>query len=286
LIRIDLPIIDDIEELQELANNDKLGSYPKLIHSYLEFKLQYETYEQNSGDPFVITTVVVNDDKFKKTLINHFNQPPKGRLEFISSFRRKLSPLVCPMCGSLGNGTVDHYLPKDIYPEFSFFSKNLVPACNCNNLRGTITKGTAPAARVIHPYYDEFIDQRLYQVVFTGDYETPSISIEAIDTNHPHIDTLRFHLENVILNEATMGWMEKYWTTVTLRHHEVLMLVLPEENVCPNTLTGCITKFRNAKDEEYGTPNNWFSMFYTGLLNDTNRIQILAQNINESRSES
>ena len=145
MIIIDLPTIDDIGELQKLADNNRLGSYPSLMHGYLEFRRQYKAYEDNGGDPFKVATTTVTDSDFKRALINHFNQPPEGCLKFIPIFRRELSPLVCPMCGGFGNGTLDHYLPKDTYPEFSVFSKNLIPACNCNNLRGTTVKGTVPS---------------------------------------------------------------------------------------------------------------------------------------------
>ncbi len=43
----------------------------------------------------------------------------------------------CPYCMLSEPGTYDHYLGKGEFPEFSVFSKNLIPCCSkCNGLKG------------------------------------------------------------------------------------------------------------------------------------------------------
>ena len=39
----------------------------------------------------------------------------------------KIEHTKCPFCGLNESSTLDHYLPKKAYPEFSIFSLNLVP---------------------------------------------------------------------------------------------------------------------------------------------------------------
>jgi hypothetical protein len=121
---------------------------------------------------------------------------------------------------------------------------------------------------------------RLYQVVFRGNYDSPEITIEIEDPNHPQIEILEFHLSVVILNEATLGWMEKTWANLARRPHEILRLVLPSTNVDGALLRDCLEQLRNSKDQEHETPNSWYSMFYTGLMNDPNRLSALATDIN------
>lgn len=280
----DLPIVDDLLELQKLANRDTLGSYPALMHAYIVIREQYNIFLQHGGDPWQVSPVQI-DQALKTSIKGHYNSPPTDCLEFIPDLRYKFSPLLCLMCGGTGMGTLDHYLPKDIYPEFSIFSANLVPACNCNSLRRTTHKGNASPERVIHPYFDQFVTGRLYQAKFDGDFETPQISIEIRDTNHQNYETLKFHLENVILNNSTQGWFDKYWADLALRPDDILGLVLPDlpTLIDTNNLVVALTRFRNAKDKEFGTPNNWYSMFYTGLLSDTNRVTELANVINGQR---
>lgn len=282
--KIDPPAVDDIKELQLLADKEGLGSYPSLMNEYIKFRSQYNEYNKSGGNPWNIVPLPISDD-LKKALKNHYGSPPKGRLQFIEEYRRGLSPTLCPMCGGFGNGTLDHYLPKDDYPEYSFFSKNLVPACNCNSLRGTTVKGAKSPARVIHPYYDDFLADRLYQSVFQGDFFTPSISIEIIDKNHPKFDILRFHLDEVIKNKATQGWFEKYWSDLSQRPHDKLELVLPlsAQDLNGADLKVSLERYRNHMDKDHDTPNNWLSIFYTGLMNDNNRLDQLAAVINRNR---
>ena len=281
---INPPEIDDIVELQSLANNRRLGSYPKLLSEYLIFREQYNKFTVNGGNPWVINTVITDVD-FGNALINHYVDSPEGRLLFIKDFRRTVSPTVCPMCGGFGNGTLDHYLPKADYPEFSFFSKNLVPACNCNSLRGTAVKGVRASERAIPPYFDTFLNQRLYTTLFEGSFEVPRISINVLDPNHPNIDIIQFHLDEVINNEATNGWFDKYWSDLILRPNEILDLVLPPtpQLITIDELITATTRYRNSKDKEHNTQNNWLSIFYTGLINDQARLGGLLEIINSSR---
>ncbi len=282
--RINPPPVNDILELQFLADNTKLGSYPNLLNEYIRFSSQYDSYVQSCGNPWDLIPLGFTDP-FKKALKVHYNSPPDERLKFIEEYRRNLSPTVCPMCGGFGNGTLDHYLPKDDYPEYSFFSKNLVPACSCNSLRGTAVKGVVPPSRVIHPYFDDFLSDRLYQAAFKGQFDAPKISIEIIDDAHPQKDILRYHLDEVVSNDGTQGWFEKYWSDLSVRPHDILELVLPcrQQNLTGAELKTAIERYRNSKDKEYMTPNNWYSIFYTGLMRDNERLDQLAAIINLSR---
>tara|TARA_Y100000052_G_scaffold8201_4_gene8072 strand:+ start:58842 stop:59702 length:861 start_codon:yes stop_codon:yes gene_type:complete len=280
------PQVDDLGELQHLANQETLGSYPALMNSYIVIKTQYEEYEKHEGDPWKLDPIPLdnNGDKLSQKIKGHYNQPPQGSLNFIPKTRYELPTLICLMCGGFGLGTLDHYLPKDIYPEFSLLSKNLVPACNCNSLRGTAHRGTATPQRVIHPYFDQFIGDQLYQAKFDGAFESPRISIVVIDENHPNFQTIKFHLENVILNDSTQGWFEKYWGQLLVRPERILKLVLPKKRLTKATLSLALTDYKEAKDDEYDTPNNWFSMFYSGLIADLPRVRRLAEIINRRRA--
>lgn len=62
----------------------------------------------------------------------------------------------CPFCGISESSTLDHYLPKEQYPEFSIFPKNLVPSCALCNTRKKdriLEKGT-DVRMFLHPCFD------------------------------------------------------------------------------------------------------------------------------------
>jgi 5-methylcytosine-specific restriction endonuclease McrA len=73
------------------------------------------------------------------------------------------SPLgKCPFCGFGQATTLDHYLPKAKYPQFSVLPFNLVPSCkDCNKGKSTAIATTAED-QSLHPYFDHqnFIDDQ------------------------------------------------------------------------------------------------------------------------------
>lgn len=77
-----------------------------------------------------------------------------------------LAPLgKCPYCGVGYASTLDHYLPKNKFPQLSVTPLNLIPSCkDCNTGKKTSFPSTAHQ-QSLHPYYDHdnFIkDQWLY----------------------------------------------------------------------------------------------------------------------------
>lgn len=63
----------------------------------------------------------------------------------------------CPFCGGIGDPvTLDHFLPKAEYPQFSVYPSNLVPSCRDCNL-GEKKVGYAKTAeeQILHPYLDK-----------------------------------------------------------------------------------------------------------------------------------
>ncbi|NIK37912.1 hypothetical protein FHY12_000197 [Xanthomonas arboricola] len=69
---------------------------------------------------------------------------------------KRISVARCPFCGISESSTLDHYLPKEQYPEFSVFPKNLVPSCAVCNTRKRdriLDEGTN-VRMFLHPCYD------------------------------------------------------------------------------------------------------------------------------------
>lgn len=91
----------------------------------------------------------------KTSFIEHYENT-KHFSKFISDFRNNNRTGFCYMCGAMNAGTLDHLLPKDIYPEFSFFSKNLIPSCDCNQKKKeNISTG-------LNPHFYQECDNELY----------------------------------------------------------------------------------------------------------------------------
>ncbi len=81
------------------------------------------------------------------------------RTEFMTSLTPNARSL-CPYCMVRAPGTLDHFLPKERFPEFAVLTSNLIYVCNSCNLRKGRRFVTAPRA-VLNPYFDEIPENSL-----------------------------------------------------------------------------------------------------------------------------
>lgn len=64
----------------------------------------------------------------------------------------------CPFCSQRKVKSLDHFLPKTLYPAYAITPYNLVPCCSdCNKDKDTLDADTA-GEELIHPYYDDLGD--------------------------------------------------------------------------------------------------------------------------------
>ncbi|MFJ4518444.1 HNH endonuclease [Streptomyces sp. NPDC088816] len=61
----------------------------------------------------------------------------------------------CPLCGQRPVSTLDHHLPKTLYPALAVDPLNLVPSCaDCNKLKLDVTPRSSEE-ETLHPYFDD-----------------------------------------------------------------------------------------------------------------------------------
>ncbi|MEU7673853.1 hypothetical protein AB0C42_03450 [Micromonospora taraxaci] len=115
----------------------------------------YAAYEESHGLASKLEPLALDDDAASALKGNYsltlFGSPLEGiRNQAFAATRERL----CPLCGKGYAGELDHYLPKELYPEFSILHFNLVPACErCNHNKRTLI-GSAAEGRFLHPYFD------------------------------------------------------------------------------------------------------------------------------------
>jgi hypothetical protein len=61
---------------------------------------------------------------------------------------------ICPYCSQRDVDTLDHYLPKALYPRLVVTPVNLVPSCTPCNKGKLIDYPCQPEDETLHPYYD------------------------------------------------------------------------------------------------------------------------------------
>jgi hypothetical protein len=133
----------------------------------------YDAYRTLGGNPWSIV-----GSKFSKAL-GAIQQKLYENRKSVTRFKslRSQQVAICPMCGSSVTGALDHFLPKETFPEFSVMAANLVPACtSCNSsVKGRTYKGESSEEWLIHPYFDTLASSNLWEVRIVQPYPAGAI---------------------------------------------------------------------------------------------------------------
>lgn len=151
--------------LQEVDNN----SLKEIERNYLANanKQELYTFEANQNDDSHIVYGKITKGEAKDL----YDKGLLGRKEGKKIYAKLLSrALKCPYCGEVGIvSTLDHYLPKSFYPQFSILPYNLIPACrDCNSGSKGSKYPEHEEEQIIHPYFDKpifFNEQWIYAKV-------------------------------------------------------------------------------------------------------------------------
>jgi hypothetical protein len=160
----------------------------------------YDAYGARRGNPKRLKKATILPSV--ETDLYGLYDAPEGKL--ISDAIREISTGSCPMCGSANTGTVDHFLPRRDYPEFSIFTPNLVPACPaCNMFTKRLRfQGPLPHEHLLHPHYDRLLDHPIWLVTFHGN--TNAVTFKAVPVARLAAGTasrVQFHLDTVLGRE-------------------------------------------------------------------------------------
>lgn len=172
----------------------------------------YRSYQGSGGNPFSVNP--------------HDFGPGVGDLQYKLYDTRKNSGVLkrmrtmgglksCPVCGSPVTGSLDHYLPRDKYREFSIMRANLVPACmHCNSSSKGVTVHGGHPKRFIHPYYDPWAAGVLWFVEIVPPYPAATFKprpMPGLPT--PQDEIVAFHLENVLGTQFELS-MDTHWSSL------------------------------------------------------------------------
>lgn len=120
----------------------------------------YATYEANTDELRTLVAAGIKGVR-EKALLHAYNSPTATmrliRDELIYPNIEDFDE--CPYCGINDPKTLDHYLPKETYPEFAVHPLNLIPICHVCNSHYKRAQFLDGGARLfIHSYFDKFPD--------------------------------------------------------------------------------------------------------------------------------
>lgn len=228
----------------------------------------YQTYQANGGSPFAVTAHAfgpgVGDLQYKL----YDTRKNSGELK---RMRKKAGLKSCPVCGSPVTGSLDHYLPRDKYREFSIMRANLVPACmHCNSSsKGTTVHGGNPK-RFIHPYFDTWAAGTLWVVEVVPPYKAATFKPRPIPgLPAPRDEIVAFHLENVLGTQFALS-MDTHWASLPgqlkVRDPELTMVSVTAQ---------LQQELRVAVHA--GGDNSWLAALLRGVLANNDAIEHLRQ---------
>lgn len=167
---------------------------------------------------------------------------------------------ICPLCGQRRVSTLDHYLPKTLYPTYAITSYNLVPSCyECNKAKATVSADTR-VNETIHPYYDDFDDEvwvkaeviESRQVGFNYyTYKPNNWSSEKYNRAKKHFDT--YKLDKLYSSHAAEEYCEYLYSIKKL-------FAIGREKLVKSDLAERVAASRSNR------LNTWKAAMYSALL--------------------
>lgn len=190
------PLAKPMTDAREDAKLTSILKKPALAGQEAVWKSAYAHYRKVHGDPWILSPAVVLLNIKQEQLALYDNRKNGGPLTLI---RQTVGILCCPMCGSPTTGTLDHYLPRDQYPDFSVLPCNLVPACGvCNSgAKGKIYKGAPSPKRFLQPYFNTIAGQEIRRALVQPRYKASTFIPTASPTvPAAPLPAVQFHLAN------------------------------------------------------------------------------------------
>jgi hypothetical protein len=235
-------------------------------------------YEAAGGNPWIVKPTIFSPDIRIELKELYKTRRSSGHIKRIRDYHFSGS---CPLCGSLATGSVDHYLPRSIFPEFSIYSLNLIPACSsCNSEeKGATYIGVKSPARIIHPYFDKLADKPILSVSFTPPYNAVKLSAaSAPGLAGNELDIVGFHLHEV-LGDAFRKYITNLWSTLPRTVAE--LSEIPASSITLADTQRQVQWLFKSSIYTNGL-NSWPTGFYRGLLADSGAIEYIAQKATEA----
>lgn len=263
--KITKPKFKNCVAIGKLTRNERLKHHGILSTQTSGLIHAYRVHQRNGG--FLLNRPYpALSDKVKEALEYYYDKPPVSH-GIINDLRLNDSTSLCPMCGSMHRGTLDHVLPKAIWPEFSLLTGNLVPACKCNQMKNA-TLGISNNHRMLHPYYDDILEERLIKARFSDLGAVPNISLGITKkTTHPDYLSIKYHVDHVVLKNDILGYLSNRWESFFLFPRLIVREIGPHLRK-RTELVHVLTEEIRLLDETHGGKNNWNSVFAVGLLTE------------------
>ncbi|WGE27691.1 HNH endonuclease [Edwardsiella tarda] len=150
-------------------------------------------------------------------LVSFYEKPPAALDVLLKERRHKHGLVFCPYCGKpVEPDTLDHFLPKGKWPEFSIFPDNLVPQCrDCAPIKGNFYFcNMSGSAMFLHPFYFNLLDEVYFSIRASLNHEDNQITISIKLGTRAEVDDeqkqrIRLHAKSLNIKERVVNYCHK-----------------------------------------------------------------------------
>lgn len=257
--RLDAPKTDDVLALNLLSNRGK--HCEAVVARRMDISQHYDIYQQAQGNPWLLSVTTAFND-IKPSLHSLYEKPPL-HFEHINELRHSTQGS-CPVCGGAAAATLDHYLPKEFFPQFSLYSRNLVPACHrCNHMKGMQYQGALIGERGVHPYFDDFAAGQVLGALFEAPWQAPKLTIIPINVTGDELLAVQWQIKNVIVRAGIENTLRGLWGRLVQNPQRALRLT--QSPATSAELVQLLMETADGVAHMNMSANDWNAVFYHGI---------------------
>lgn len=229
---------------------------------------RYEDYDEKCNELERISDSNISDTGDKEALLSCYTRNKQGYLEGevvtkIISSQSIQHRHNCPYCGMDTPRTIDHYLPKADFPEFSIYPPNLIPCCGyCNQKKSKVWRQNGKRT-FINLYFDEIPEREQYlflNIEYKNNEKAPYIIFEI--HNRDNIESDLFEL--IKGHYTTLNLLNEFAGKINNLLSDIVDRIVHNPTVPKEEHQDNFKKLYESYTRNYGL-NHWETILYQNL---------------------
>lgn len=195
---------ETFNEYDKIVKNKKAPKYGILYGKKVDREIEHSalyknvnqryTYYYNNTDSLFNLTKGSYSSIEKESLLHCYNSSTNGLNELKTAIKRnqnKYFKVKCAYCGIGEISSMDHFAPKELYPEYSVHPLNLIPCCaTCNSKKGEKFIENEELV-FFNPYFNDEIKSLMLDIQTDETGQNFLLNIKVINTTYEkHLNEL------------------------------------------------------------------------------------------------
>lgn len=264
-----------------IKSKQNAGVKGKLNSKIKEIEMRYQNLELlveiNDIDS------IREDERFvaiKNDLNNCYLSKPAGlikAIEYIKEQQPKLLRSRCPYCGTTLPNTIDHYLPKEVFPEYSVHMLNLIPCCStCNSKKKE--RWVSQSHRLFLYLYSDYIPEEQYLFI-NLDHKIGTKALTGkfyINKLENMTDEVEHIWEIIASHYKELDLLNRFQNLLSDEIEEIIINCADHLRDGGDSAEGFLKKQINSKKNIFGI-NHWRIVLWEALVKDSFFLELVTK---------